>query len=71
MNETLIALAIFTIAREVYFQYTINKLINKLMSRNYLDYEMSQSAPNRTKPKPSVKATASVDEDLGVLSGIG
>lgn len=69
----LIVLVVFIVAREVYFYYTVDKLINKLMSRNYLDYTMSSTAADRSTvhKKPNIKVDDSADEDLGILSGIG
>lgn len=45
----LIALFIY---REIINQLTIQKLINKLMSRNYYDYQITESVANSASKKP-------------------
>lgn len=55
MTLVVVALLIFIIIREVIFAVTIQKLTNKIMSKNYHDYVLAESVPEQiaseTKPK--------------------
>lgn len=66
MDNVVWALLGFILAREVICAYTTNKLINKLMSRNYNDYEQAKES---YKPKRDKAPVANLEpvEDLGVL----
>ncbi len=44
-------LVVFTLVREVLFQLQMNKLMNKLMSRNYHEYELSKNAATIYSPQ--------------------
>lgn len=69
MNTPLVLLLIYTIAREVFFLYSINKLVNKLMSRNFAEYNhITQGQPVHVDPVVKVFDDA---EDLGVLQDLG
>lgn len=49
----------------------INRLINKLMSRNYYDYKITQSVNLKQDAAPkTVKIYEDEIEDLGYLNGI-
>lgn len=48
--------------------HTMNKLTNKLMSRNYQDYQFSETM-NQKKPDRPAKVDDSIPEDLGALQG--
>jgi hypothetical protein len=68
MTETvIIAVLILIIAfQAAFYSFQINKLLNKLMSRNYFEYEQANK-PQDVKvqlPKPD-----EVPEDLRVLQG--
>lgn len=41
-------LIVFIVVREIFYQYTVNKMINKIMSRNYQDYAFK---PVEDKPQ--------------------
>jgi len=51
-----ISLLVFILVREVVFTVTINKLTNKIMSKNYHDYVLAQSVPEQiaSEIKPKV-----------------
>lgn len=54
----------FIIVREAMHQFTTQKLVNKLMSRNYHEYEAGKEV---YKPKIKLSKQSEVPEDLGVL----
>ncbi len=39
MEQVIVFLCIYIALREAFFQYTQHKLINKLMSKNFADYQ--------------------------------
>lgn len=63
-----IYLLIYIAVRELFFMHTMNKLTNKLMSRNYQDYQFSETM-NQKKPDRPAKVDDSIPEDLGALQG--
>lgn len=72
--ELFYVLLAYTVVRELWFHYTTHKLLNKLMSRSYFDFQtaekqtkLSQAVKPR-KPHPDFDAP---DEDLGTLQGLG
>ena len=59
----------YTMTREVYFMHTVNKLVNKLMSRNLHEYNVSEGIYKPAIPKQeSVVYDERDKEDLGALS---
>lgn len=59
-------LALLLVFQHIYYSYVVNKLINKLMSRNYGEYEASKPARENLK----VKLNQGVPEDLSYLDGL-
>ena len=63
-------LLLYIITREVFFLYSTHKLINKIMSHNFHDYQQSltsaKAVPAQPTPQPEDEP-----EDLGVLDGFG
>ena len=57
----------YLVVREVYFLYSTHKLINKLMSRNYYDYMITQKA-TRTVEKEPKPETPDTPEDFGAMN---
>lgn len=57
----------YTMLREIIFNYSLNKLINKLMSRNYHEYEAASHVS--AKKRIEIKVPQDPVEDLGVLGG--
>lgn len=55
-------------------QFMVNKLINKLMSRNYHEYRAAEHLHSEGSGDRIVKESTSdldVPEDLGILQGLG
>lgn len=64
MMEKLLLIAF--LAREVWFHYATNRLLDKLMSRNYYDYQVSSKAGKiEEPPKPFKLDDEEPEEDLG------
>lgn len=59
----------FIIIREAFYQYTMNKLLNKAMSRSYFEYKQADQL--KPEDKKENKIVEDDPEDLGVLDGIG
>lgn len=53
--------------REIYFLYSTHKLVNKLMSRNYYDYMITQKA-TRTVEKEPKPTPPEPEEDFGAMN---
>lgn len=74
MNESYVIflLMVYLIGREVFFLYSTNKLINKLMSHNFRDYQQSlQSGKAQSIINNPPKEFDDIPEDLEILQGIG
>jgi hypothetical protein len=72
VNELLIGgLLAFILVREWQFSKNTHKLIDKLMSRNYYDYEISKTVSNAPiqKTEPDLKLET-IQEDLTELNSI-
>lgn len=72
-SGVLAGLTVYCVIREVFFIYSTNKLLNKLMSRNYHEFAYTEA---QTKIKPVhqdsfTQDDSSFSEDLGALTGIG
>lgn len=61
MLEVLTALLIIS---NVYWAFIVNKLVNKLMSRNYFEFKQAEENPIETKTEPVVNEP----DDFGALS---
>lgn len=66
MEAIVICLLVYTVVRELFFYHQTNKLLNKLMSRNYHEYQVSEQVEKSFVPK-RIKVDGSYNEDLGVL----
>ena len=76
MDVLLIILVIVLTGRDVYQVLTIQKLVNKLMSRNYHDYEFSKNVSktmdqDKVNLKDGLKAEMDLGEDLSPISSFG
>ena len=70
-EATVIALLVlYIVGRESFFLYSTHKLVNKIMSHNYHDYQQSAQV-GKTKPQPAFKVQDDMEDDLGILEGIG
>jgi hypothetical protein len=63
-----IVILAYCVVREWLFIQTTNKLVNKLMSRNYHEYKAAESVYE--KKAPQIKMGLEPDEDLNELNGI-
>lgn len=72
MNGIVIALLAYCAIRELVFLRTVDKLTNKIMSRDYQEMRMVDAqAKQMEQPKPPPPQDMSVPEDFGTLQGIG
>lgn len=69
MSELIYFLLLFILAREIIYQITLHKLTNKLMSRNYFDYETSGKL-GKEKPKENITQSVEESEDFATLDDI-
>lgn len=57
------------IIQQVFWSITTHRLLNKLMCRNYLEYQQAEQA---FKPQPlKIAPEPEPQEDLGSLDGMG
>lgn len=74
MQAAFIVVCIYAIVREIIFYITFQKLVNKLMSRNFYEYNQSLDVNKpRTGKKVELKESEGPDE-LGILTdyaGVG
>ena len=64
-HVVVVTLLVYTLLREILFYYQSQKLINKLMSRNYHEYRVTEQVG---KPKPqTVQLKPELTEDLSQL----
>lgn len=64
------ALLAFTVCRELYFLWTMNKLVNKLMCRSLHEYNLANTVYRTKKEKEPERFDESDAEDLGALQGL-
>jgi len=51
--DIILLLMVFICVRELMFLHQLNKLVNKLMSKNYYDYKISEAVTDKVlEPKP-------------------
>lgn len=69
MFEHLLILALFGIIifQQVYMTHSVNKLVNKLMSRDYYSYKQTEE-PQEKGVK--IKLDEELTEDLSIISDI-
>lgn len=60
----IIGLLVYTLTREAIYLYSMHKLVNKLMSRNYHEYK---SAEEVYKPKQAQMPVESPIEGIGIM----
>ena len=74
MNALDIVLLIFVIIQQVIHHLKTQKLLNKIMSRNYQDYMVSQVIAEEHKAKDNSKLVVREDEyddPVGTMNRIG
>lgn len=69
-NHVIVGLLLFIAIRELFHIYTTHQLLNKLMSRNYHEFQVSTQVgkPVKEEAFPPVEIE---QEDFGALSNIG
>lgn len=70
MDSIVICLLLYSLLREGLFFYERQRLINKIMSRNYHEYTVAQSAGKLDQNK-AVDQERMESIDIGQLVGIG
>ena len=73
MDQVVIALLVYCAVREVLFMRTVDRLTNKIMSRNYYDLQTSEaSAVALAAPKAApVYQEPEMPTNLAAMQGIG
>lgn len=56
--------------QQLFWMHNFQKLVNKLMSRDYAEYQASKRLSEPEQPKFKVPDMSHVPEDLRVLQGI-
>lgn len=70
-QTALIALSCYVVVREVFYNYQLNKLLNKAMSRSYYEYKTADSMRRETSgTQHKVDATENDYEALETLKGL-
>ena len=67
-NNLIYFLIVYCLIREMFYTYTTHKLLNKIMSRNYHDYEFSKNV-DKTLETGNTTAT-SLKEDQGLAEDL-
>lgn len=71
-KDLIYSLLVFIGIRELLFMWQLNKLTNKLMSRNYHEYTVSQQAGKLLQQdNQKFKVDDELSEDFNQLAGIG
>ena len=70
-TQFVVILLTYIVGREIFYLYTVNKLMNKLMSRNYHEFKMAENVGKTTQPKIQATLNEEMHEDLGALVNIG
>lgn len=66
MDPVAVILLALLISQQCFYMFNLQKLLNKLMSRNYHEYESA----TKTFEAPKMQSDQAPSEDLGVLSDI-
>lgn len=67
MEYLVLGLIAYCVVREFFFMYTVNKLVDKVMSRSYYDYKVSTEV-GKQKPEQKFQLPPDDAEDLGILN---
>ena len=71
LEQLFVGILGFTVCREIYFLWTINKLVNKLMCRSLHEYRLAESVYKKKEPEQTEYKEDEFDrEDLGSLQGV-
>jgi hypothetical protein len=63
-ESLLVAFVIAFLIREVLYFYSTQKLINKIMSKSYHDYNFAKNVAQTLKPQPTLAQDLHADEQL-------
>lgn len=66
----LLLVAGLLVFREIYWARVTNKLIDKLMSRNYHEYKQAESQGEPERARPPVDE-GPIDSDIGIMQEFG
>lgn len=61
----------YTVIREIFYWITTQRLINKLMSRNYFEYQQANHVGTPPSPQNPYAENGDELEDFAALGGIG
>lgn len=71
LDHAFYAVLAYTICREVFFMFTVHKLVNKLMCRSLHEYRLAESVYQKKDPgQTEFKENEFDREDMGSLQGI-
>lgn len=66
-----VSLLIYLLAREAFYMYSINRLVNKLMSRNYQEFKYTDQLKSPADKKVDRVQVDTNVPDWGSMAGIG
>jgi hypothetical protein len=70
-NAVILILVLYIVARETFFLYSTHKMVNKIMSHNFHDYQQSLHTGKPVQPIQSKPVADEEPEDIGYLAGMG
>jgi hypothetical protein len=70
MEVAITALSLVLLLTNAFWAWQLHRLVNKLMSRNYAEYQMVAQPP-ATTPFAGKVELPDVRQDLGALDGFG
>lgn len=56
--------------QQVYFGYQVNKLVDKIMSRSFMEYKAAKQMPVKKKETLEFRDTESENQDLRILNSL-
>lgn len=68
MEKPYYIILVYLVIREAIYQYSMQRLVNKLMSRNYYEFKSAEKLEERREIAP--KVDNDMPEDLGELNGL-
>ena len=71
MSQAEAALLVYILVSHVFFLYVLNKLVNKLMSRNYQEFAFAENSSRLKQTKSPQPSFDEVPEDLRPLQDLG
>jgi hypothetical protein len=69
-QSIILGLVAYILFREIFFLYSTQKLINKIMSRSFFDYQQGLRV-GKTEEGIGGKVQEDLADDLSTLNGIG